>query len=234
MDDKAKVTVGEPGTPEASTSHNRKAWTTKKISLESSDHNYHSVNLTPSVNLLCSIPLVATNSFYDGQIYVGVKDSIFEGSDPVRHMIELLHVLRKEYEEFPPYLSIFSDGGADHNVTFLYVQCAILALFRIGNFDILNAGRCAPNQSYINPAEWCMSLLNICLQGLALDRDHMGPFEDSMKSCTSMKAIRAESKQQQGLKEAYQSSVENPRRLVETSFEMLELTLLYLGFLSNV
>ena len=51
----------------------------------------------------------------------------------------------------------------------------------------------------------------------------MGPFEDSMKSCTSMKAIRAESKQQQGLKEAYQSSVENPRRLVETSFEMLEL-----------
>ena len=56
MDDKAKIPIGEPGTPEAATRHMRKAITTKKVTLESSDHNYHSVNMTSSVNLICDIP----------------------------------------------------------------------------------------------------------------------------------------------------------------------------------
>ena len=97
------------------------------------------------------------------QIYVGLKDSVFQGSDPIRHTIELIKVLRAEYNQLPPYLVIFSDGGSDHNITFLYVQCALLALFRILDLDILNVGRCAPNHGYINSAERCMSLLNIGL-----------------------------------------------------------------------
>lgn len=223
MDDKAKVAVGNPGTPEAATTHNRRALTTNSITLESSDHNYHSVNLTPSVTLICDTPTSASSSFYAGQVWVGVKDSIFEGSDPVRHVIELLYVLRSDYQELPPYCCIFSDGGADHNITFLYVQCALLALFKIGDFDVLNVGRCAPNQSYINPAERCMSLLNIGLQGLALERDHMGPMENVITSCKSMKAIRLKSKEQQGLKEIYQASIEAPRKILESCFEQLEL-----------
>ena len=87
-----------------------------------------------------------------------MKDSVFQGSDPIRHTIELIKVLRAEYNQLPPYLVIFSDGGSD-----------LLALFQILDLDILNVGRCAPNQSYINPAERCMSLLNIGLQGMALE-----------------------------------------------------------------
>ena len=100
MDDKAKIPVGDPGVLEASTSHMRKAVTTKKVTLESSDHNYHSVNLTHSVTLLCDLPEKATGSFFTGQVYVGIKDFVFEPSDPLRHVVELLSVLRNEEETF--------------------------------------------------------------------------------------------------------------------------------------
>ena len=122
MDDKPKIPAGDPGVSEAATSHMRKAVTTKKLTLESSDHNYHSVNLTPSVTLLCDLPEKATGSFFTGQVYVGIKDSIFEPSDPLRHVLELLSVLWNEEETFFPYLTVFTDGGGDHNIKYLYVQ----------------------------------------------------------------------------------------------------------------
>ena len=100
MDDKPKIPAGDPGVPEAATSHIRKAVTTKKLTLESSDHNNRSVNLTPSVTLLCDLPEKATGSFFTGQVYVGIKDSIFEPSDRFRHVVELLSVLWKEEENF--------------------------------------------------------------------------------------------------------------------------------------
>ncbi len=99
-------------------------------------------------------------------------------------------VLRQELEELPPYLVFFSDGGADHNITFLFVQCVLLPLLKIGDFEILNVGSCAPHQSYINPAERCMSLLNIGMQGLALQRDEAGVYEATFKSCGSMESLR--------------------------------------------
>ena len=50
MDDKSKIPVGEPACPEAATSHMRRALTTKDVTLESTDHNYHCGNITPSVS----------------------------------------------------------------------------------------------------------------------------------------------------------------------------------------
>ena len=223
MDNKAKIPVGEPGTPEPATSHMRKAVTTKNVTLEASDHNYHVTNLTPSVDLICDIPDTPFGSFYSGQVYVGLKDSIFEGSDPLRHVTELMSVLKRENERFSPYLVLFTDGGADHNLTFLYVQCVLLALFKIGDFDILNVGRCAPYQSYINPAERVMSVLNIGLQGLALDRDHAGVFENVLSSCKTMNSVRSKADQHVGLKEYYLKSIAKPRRIIESTFSELEL-----------
>ena len=113
MDDKAKISVGDPGTPEAATSHMRNAVTTKNVVLESSDQNYHSVNVTPSVNSFCDIP-----------------DSL---------------------------------------------------------------------------------------------RDHAGPFEKVVSSCQSMKSLRAKEETQHGLRDAYLSSIENCRRLLEYIFSQLSL-----------
>ena len=42
MDDKAKIPVGETGTPEAATSHQRRVLSKCNIDLEASDHNYQS------------------------------------------------------------------------------------------------------------------------------------------------------------------------------------------------
>ena len=48
-----------------------------------------------------------------------------------------------------------------------------------------------------------MPLLNIGLQGLALERDHVGESEKVIKFCSSLKSIRNKAKQQQGLNKVY-------------------------------
>ena len=95
--------------------------------------------------------------------------------------------------------------------------------FLIGNFDVLNVGRCALSQSYINLAERCMSLLNIGLYGLALERGHAGAFKKIISSCKTMKRLKDKSNEHQGLKETYLASLEKPRKILEDTFHFLEL-----------
>ena len=129
MGNKAKIPAGVHDTAEAATSHQRWALSESKVDLAASGYNYYSLNLTPSAILNCQIPDSPNFSFYTGQIFVGIKDSVFQGSDPVRHTIELLDVLRSEYYEFPLHLSILTDRGADHKIAFLYTQSVLLPLF---------------------------------------------------------------------------------------------------------
>ena len=182
MDHKAKIVIREPGCLESPTQHMKKALTTANITLEASDHNFHVASVTSSVNLICTISSEPLESFYGGQVFVGLKNSIFQPSDPLRHVVELTDVLHDEFATIPPYLVLFTDGGGDHNITFLFNQCVLRALFKILDVNILNVGRCAPCQSYINLAERVMSLINIGFQGLSLDRSNAGPFETVLSS----------------------------------------------------
>ena len=93
----------------------------------------------------------------------------------------------------------------------------------IKDYGILNVGRCAPYQSYINPAECCMSLLNIGLQGLALEQEDLGVFEAAIKSFKSMKALCYTAQESTGLNEAYHTSTESARKKTEDVFSSLEL-----------
>ena len=115
-------------------------------------------------------------------------------------MVELIDVLHDEFATIPPYLVLFTDGGGDHNITFLFNQCVLLALFKILDLDILNVVRCAPCQPYINPDERVMSLINNGLQGISLDRSNAGPFEAVLSSCSTMKCVREKSDQHQVLR----------------------------------
>ena len=126
-------------------------------------------------------------------------------------------------KHFHPILYCLLMVGADDNLTFLYIQCVLLALFKISDFDVINVGRCVPYQSYINPAERVMSVLNIGLQGLALDRDHAGVFENVLSSCKTMNSVRSKVDQHVGLKEYYSKSIAKPRRILESTFSVLEL-----------
>ena len=128
-------------------------------------HNFQCATVTPFVDFICDIPDATNQSFYRGQIYVGLKNTDFEPSNPLRHVAELLRVLSSkfdmispyflssEFDMISPYLSLLTDGRENHNIMSVYNQFVLFSLLLILNLDIHNIGRYASNQSYINPAE---------------------------------------------------------------------------------
>ena len=85
-------------------------------------------------------------------------------------------------------------------VRFYLHNLVLLELFFIKDYNILNVGRYAPYKSYIKSAEHCMSLLNIGLKELALEREDAGVFETEIKSCKAMKALSKEAQKPTSLK----------------------------------
>ncbi len=85
----------------------------------------------------------------------------------------------------------FTDGGPNHNISFLNVMISWLAYFIISGSNSLIVARKAPTQSWTNPAERLMSVLNLALSNCALSRKLMGDeFEKNMKKCNSMTSVR--------------------------------------------
>jgi hypothetical protein len=58
---------------------------------------------------------------------------------------------------------LYTDRGPDHWTTYGSVQVFLLCLLIHGNFDMLIAMRTAPAQSWTNPAERIISILNFGL-----------------------------------------------------------------------
>ena len=67
-------------------------------------------------------------------------------------------------------LLIYTDGGPDHRLTYISVQLSLIALFQELNLDMLIALRTAPCQSWQNPVERIMSIVNIGLHGTGIMR----------------------------------------------------------------
>ena len=88
-------------------------------------------------------------------MYVSYKDTIFEQSTAIRHSTEFLNVLKLQYlyQEIPPILCLYTDGGPDHHCNYGSVQIALLSLFFCRDFDLLVAVCTAPNHSWTNPVE---------------------------------------------------------------------------------
>jgi hypothetical protein len=88
-------------------------------------------------------------------------------------------------------LVIKTDGGPDRNNTFINVQLAYYSLAKELGLDKLILMRTAPGQSYVNPVERVMSVLNLALQGFATARGECSPaVELALKGAQSMKATR--------------------------------------------
>ena len=68
----------------------------------------------------------------------------------------------------------------------LPVQIALVCLFLQLNLDFLCAIRTPPYNSWKNPAERIMSLLNIALQGTGVVSS-VTTFEDNLKSCNNLR-----------------------------------------------
>ena len=127
-------------------------------------------------------------------MHVFLKDSIFQASSPTRHTAGLARLMKKMYPEAVPVI-MYTDGGPDHNCKHMSVRLGLLALFLELDLDTMVVMRTAPTQSWGNPVERVMSVLNLGLQGVALAREEMSDeMEKIFKKCNGMGEVRSAAK----------------------------------------
>ena len=221
MDDKHRCKVGEPCIPVVAVDRGKKVVVcTSGKQFAVADHDFTKFGIVPSVTMLCDIPQSLDESFYRGQVFVGLKDAVLEPSSPLRHCTELAKILSQEGIS-SPILLLYTDDGPDHNLTFLSVQLAIIALYI--SFD-LQAVRTAPYHSWKNPCERVNCILNLGLQAVGLMRVNMEEkFEKVISSCNTMEEIRKEVAKSPPLKEAVKDSIEPVKTLLSSQFMRLSL-----------
>jgi hypothetical protein len=98
-----------------------------------------------------------------------LKNSIFEGSNAFMAVAELLAIYAVELLEKPIFI-FHTDGGGEHNLPFPSVQAAIAAFTLKANVDRAVFTNSAPYQSFGNEPERIMSILNLALYGVAVER----------------------------------------------------------------
>lgn len=220
QDDKAKVSVGDH-VPVSTGVHIKHKAIVSVIDEENmnkaADHDWSKANIIPSVTLLGNIPDEIEGSFYSGgpdgtgEIHVTLRDATFDPSNVFDHCAQLYTILlnqekskldddsvvnseeQTELERLTSLqvLLLQTDGGPDHNLSFLRTKMALVALFVVLDVDHLVALRGAPHGSYLNTVERCMSLLNLGLQNLALKRRQMAPWaEEAVANIQSMASVR--------------------------------------------
>lgn len=231
LDDKAIVPVREPEI-QISTGvrgHNKVLAPLSGSHLSACDHNFHTCGIVPSVVMISTIPENSSDSLFNGTVHVSVKDKIFQPSTAMRHATELLSILRA-YESNDdvnlekPILFLFTNGGPDHRATFDTVKLSLLVLFIQLDLDMLVALRTAPHHSWVNPAEGCMSILNLALQHVALAREKMtDEFEKALKNKSSLSAVRKNAERSNAFKEALIASMDPVIALLKNRFGRMKL-----------
>ena len=211
-DDQKQMPVGLPGLPinSGARAHGPVAAPIDQR-LDASDHDSHRQGaIIPSLNFLTDIPEHAGDSWYAGTPSIVLHCATFEKSDPFFHAANLLNLLRTKEAEIQTatgmfraaeiragylmdtlYLSLQTDGGADHRNTLLKVKLSLLALKRCLGLRRVDSERCAPNASATLVHERVFSLVNIGLQHASFARSSMDDdLEDMVRSLSSMAEIR--------------------------------------------
>lgn len=92
--------------------------------------------------------------------------------------------------------------------------------------DLLIHARCAPGHSYTNPAERVMSILNLGLQNVSLERKSCEKkIEDALKNKNSMAEVRAfhEENPNFRIRQGWTESLEEVKRTIQNRFVRLKL-----------
>ncbi|XP_070538845.1 uncharacterized protein [Ptychodera flava] len=225
VDDKSNIPVGEPGVPLATINRCQKTIVQAGVPLMAADHDTSTkCKLTPSTCLIVETPEKCTESFFGGHVYETLKDTIFAASSPLRHSAEMRKALSVTGKLDKPIRIIYSDGGADHRITYPSVQLSLIALYLIDDCDVLLAARCCPMQSYTNPAERWHSIMNLALQSVAVERKPMSQqFEAEMSKLNTMRDIRERGKSHPAFKDALISSLQDVTDLLNQLFGRLKL-----------
>ncbi|CAG2243120.1 unnamed protein product [Mytilus edulis] len=208
MDDKHKLKVGEPGYPVATVERGKQVIVAME---KKSDHDFTKFSITPSVNLFSEIPDEIEQTFYGGQVFVGVKETAFQSSSPWRHATEMSKILKNSFLEngmIKPILFFYSDKGPDHRLTYVSVQMSLTCLFFIFDLDMICIARNPPQNSWKNPAERIMSILNLGFQSLGLMREKTEHYEKQLDSANSLGEIRKLAEKYPTIEEEVLDSVE--------------------------
>ena len=185
-----------------------------------SDHDFCKFSLIPSVILLVDVPKTIQGSWYSGEVFIGIKDAVFEPSSPIRHATELYKCLESQMDGCP-ILFVYSDGGPDHRLTYVSVQLLLIALFFNLDLDLLVAGRTAPSHSWANPVERIMSIVNLGMQCIGIMREKMSEeFEKAVGSSNNLKDLRSRSVD---FKSNISSYLKTPKDLIASLMVRLEL-----------
>ena len=89
-------------------------------------HNFTKFSLIPSVSLVVDIPETVSDSWYDGQVLIGLKEGTSEPSSPLRHVTELLTALKERHLLDAKHgLFLYSDGGPEYRLTYLSVKLTV-------------------------------------------------------------------------------------------------------------
>src|SRR6266540_392748 len=191
LDDKYRYKVGEPGFPVTAVERGKKVVVNKDTTFAVADHDYTKTGIIPSVAMKCNIPESINGDFYTEKVHIGLKDSIFQPSSPLRHATELYHILLNEDLINKPVLCLYTDGGPDHHCTYTRVQLSYICLFLALDLDYFVAVQTPPQHSWKNPVERIMLILNLGLQSVGLMRTKMNDqSEKLMSKCDTMNEIR--------------------------------------------
>uniref|UniRef100_A0A336MLL5 CSON002911 protein n=1 Tax=Culicoides sonorensis TaxID=179676 RepID=A0A336MLL5_CULSO len=180
-DDKASIPVGPVNTPTEAVRRQRKVLniSSNGKNLSAVDHDHCPQHLVPSVTVKIVTEENEKIHWYGGLAHVSIKCAIFEASNAFRHAAEFVK-LYDQGNDTNKIVFMYSDGGTDHNTSFIQVQLSLIATFLHLNLDGIVAARTPPYLSVLNPAERVMSVLNLGLYGLALCQDGLEPNEEEL------------------------------------------------------
>ena len=220
-DDKARVEIGPPGVYHQSGVRNRRVPTVASEELNASDHDFDGSSITPSVYLIHDLDEGKEGNWHRGDVYVGLKDSVFQRSTSLRHAEELIRLVSPVIKPTQTVMMVLTDGGPDRNLERASIEASWLAVARELDLDGLIVMRTVPKLSWRNPVERVMSVLNLGLQNLAISRPAMPDnFEEKMTRCNSMAQIR-ELASTDGLQDAFMKSIGEVKGQIEERFKRL-------------
>src|SRR6266542_4046602 len=224
LDDKHRCKVGEPGFPVAAVERGKKVVVSKDTTFMVADHDFTKTGIIPSVTMVCNIPESINGDFYTGRVNIGLKDPIFQPSSPLRHATELYHLFLGEGLADKPVLCLYTDGSPDHRCTYIRVQLSYICLFLALDLDYFVAVRTPPQNSWKNPVERIMSILNIGLQSIGLMRAEMNDESEKLiGKCNTMNEIRKTAEENPTLKGDLIASLQTPIHLVNDIFTVSHL-----------
>ena len=74
--------------PVAAVERGKSVLVAKDLVFQVADHDFCKLSLTPSVTLEPNIPASIDGSFYEGKVYIALKENCFEPSSSLRHLAE--------------------------------------------------------------------------------------------------------------------------------------------------